>query len=248
MTGINGNDVVLNSGSVHAKWIVGADGDASRVRTWAGLDRFTRDRVRFAFRRHYAIAPWTEFMEVYWATGAQLYVTPIAADEVCVAAISHDPHLRVDDALALVTELHDRLAGAESRSQERGATSATRRLCDVQRGFLALIGDASGSVDAITGEGLGILFHQAEALGRALAGGDLAPYQAAHRRIMRRPTFMADLLLAMDRWPWAGARAIRAFHDYPGLFDRLLAAHLGEASPPNEIATHARLGWRILRG
>jgi flavin-dependent dehydrogenase len=48
---------------------------------------------------------------------------------------------------------------------------------------VALVGDASGSVDAITGEGLCLLFQQAVALAAALEAGDLALYQAEHRRI-----------------------------------------------------------------
>jgi flavin-dependent dehydrogenase len=51
----------------------------------------------------------------------------------------------------------------------------------------ALAGDASGSVYAITGEGLFLAFRQAEALADAIASGDLAIYQRTHRRIVRRP-------------------------------------------------------------
>ncbi len=38
---------------------------------------------------------------------------------------------------------------------------------------LALVGDASGPRDAITGEGLALSFHQAVALVEAMAAGDL---------------------------------------------------------------------------
>src|SRR5579863_1260956 len=49
--------------NIDARWVVGADGSASRVRKWAGLDRFARNTRRYAYRRHYAIAPWTDLME-----------------------------------------------------------------------------------------------------------------------------------------------------------------------------------------
>jgi flavin-dependent dehydrogenase len=233
---------------ISAKWIVGADGARSRVRMWAGLDAYTRNHVRFGFRRHYGIAPWSEFVEVYWTPGAQVYVTPVAHDEVGVASLSRDPHRRLDDALALLPDLRERLSGARERSSERGAVTATRRLRAVYRGHIALIGDASGSVDAITGQGLGLSFREALALGQALSQGDLAQYQTAHARILRRPTGMAELLLAMGRWPAAAARAIRAFHDCPPLFEGLLDVHIGKAPPLEELATHVRLGWHILRG
>ena len=69
--GIWSDTVELDSGIVKSRWIIGADGSNSRVRAWAGLDARRRDSQRFGFRRHYRVAPWTEFMEIYWATGAQ---------------------------------------------------------------------------------------------------------------------------------------------------------------------------------
>ena len=51
----------------------------------------------------------------------------------------------------------------------RGTPALTRRLERVHRDNVALVGDASGSVDAITGAGLCLAFQQAERLGEALA-------------------------------------------------------------------------------
>jgi 2-polyprenyl-6-methoxyphenol hydroxylase-like FAD-dependent oxidoreductase len=53
-------------------WIIGADGESSLVRKWAGLDVPVRDRRRFGFRRHYRIAPWTDCMELYWGPTCQV--------------------------------------------------------------------------------------------------------------------------------------------------------------------------------
>ena len=50
--------------------------------------------------------------------------------------------------------LKARLEKAELGSRERGAITAMHSLKWVYRGNVALVGDASGSVDAITGEGL----------------------------------------------------------------------------------------------
>jgi len=71
------------------------------------------------------------------------------------------------------------LRSAEPATLERGGVSASRRLKSVYRGRVALVGDASGSVDAITGEGLCLLFQQAVALAGALEAGDLCLYQAS---------------------------------------------------------------------
>src|SRR5215831_9226312 len=139
---------------IDARWIVGADGSQSMVRRQAKLDACRRDSRRFGFRRHYRVAPWSEYMQIHWGDHCQLYITPVAAKEVCVVLISRDPHLRLDDALPQFPELAARLESADSASVERGAVTATRSLNAVARGNVALVGDASGSVNAITGEGL----------------------------------------------------------------------------------------------
>jgi flavin-dependent dehydrogenase len=210
---------------IRARWIVGADGERSRVRAWSGLDASSPRRVRYGFRRHHRVAPWCDYVEVYWGAGLQIYVGPEAADQVCVTSLASDPHVRVDDALQQFPELQDRLQGSEIVSAERGAVTATRKLREVFRGSVALVGDASGSVDAVTGAGVGLAFQQALALADAFEHDSLTEYQRAHRRIMRRRRVVADLLLAMDRWPHAGARARHALSLGPWLFEQLLALH-----------------------
>lgn len=116
-------------------------------------------------------------MEIHWGDGCQFYVTPVAAREVCVVLISRDPHRRIDEALAHFPALHDRLAGARCTAPERGSATSTRQLRSVVRGNVALIGDASGTVDAITGAGLCLAFRQAAALAEGAAAGDLSLYR-----------------------------------------------------------------------
>jgi flavin-dependent dehydrogenase len=135
--------------------------------------------------------------------------------------------LRLEPALALFPELAARLRFAQPASSERGAVTACRRFPKVCTSRIALSGDASGSVDAIVGEGLGLAFRQAEALARALASGDLSSYPAAHARIRRGPAFLAQLLLMLDRGETLRRRAISAFSAHPSAFAGLLAAHTG---------------------
>jgi flavin-dependent dehydrogenase len=210
---------------IRARWIVGADGERSRVRAWSGLETSPPRRVRYGFRRHHRMAPWCDYVEVYWGKGLQVYVGPEAADQVCVTSLASDPHVRVEDALQQFPGLRARLAGSEIVSTERGAVTATRKLRAVFRGMVALVGDASGSVDAVTGAGVGLAFQQALALADALSHDCLPEYQRAHHGIMRRRRIMADLLLAMDRWPHIGDRARRALSLGPWVFERLLALH-----------------------
>jgi flavin-dependent dehydrogenase len=218
---------VRGFGDIRARWVIGADGEHSRVRRWAGLDAVRSESFRYGFRRHYRVRPWTDFTEVYWGPGCQMYVTGIGREEVCAAVLTRDPHQRLDAALAVFPELARRLEGASTVSEERGAVTATRRLERVYRENTALIGDASGSVDAITGEGLGLAFRQALALADALIANNLGHYQSAHRRLARRPTFMARLMLTLDRFPGLRPPVLRTFRAKPVIFERLLAIHVG---------------------
>lgn len=218
---------IADIGEVGAGWIIGADGGSSRVRTRAGLNGSLRDSRRYGFRLHFHIAPWCEYVEIYWGEGCQIYVTPVADDEVGIAVISGDPKLRVADALRRFPSLAARLGSAEGSSSERGAVTSTRRLRRVTRANVALIGDASGSVDAITAEGLSVGFQHALALADALESGELAQYESAHQRLSVRPRFMAELLLSMDRWPRLRRLALPLMATHPQVFRRLLALHVG---------------------
>jgi len=133
----------------------------------------------------------------------------------------------LNDALPRFPDLARKLAGAATLTGERGAITVMRRLQRVHRGRIALIGDASGSVDAITGEGMGLAFRQSLALADALLANNLDQYQAAHRQMARRPTLMAHLMLTLDRFPRLRPLVLRTFAAKPVIFERLLAVHVG---------------------
>jgi menaquinone-9 beta-reductase len=218
---------VTGMDDIRARWIIGADGQNSRVRRWASLDAVRSESRRYGFRRHYRVRPWTDFMEVYWGPGCQMYVTAVAQDEMCAAVLTRDPHQRVAAALALFPELARKLEGADILSEERGSVTITRRFERIYSGRTVLIGDASGSVDAITGEGMGLAFRQALALANALVADNLDQYQTAHRRLARRPALMAQLMLTLDRFPSLRPRVLQLFAFQPAIFERLLAVHVG---------------------
>jgi len=246
VTGLSRNRVHLPGRSVQAKWIIGADGGNSRVRRWVGLERRRRRDFRYAFRRHYRIKPWTDRMEVYWGPRSQAYVAPVGKDCVCVAVASHDPHLRLDGALPGFPELRSRLRYAEAVSIEKGALTATCRLDRICCGNVALVGDASGTVDAITGEGLCLAFNQATVLAKSLRSENLRDYQQEHRRMSLRPSLMARLMLALDGNPGLQQRTLRVFRNRPDVFRRLVALHVGVPSPLHLALDGFTLGWGLL--
>ncbi len=245
--GLDGCRVETSAGPFEARWIVGADGLRSRIRTWAGLDGPAARWQRFGVRRHFHLAPWSDCVEVYWAGDCEAYVTPVAADEVGVAMLWSGRKAGFERLLAEFPRLEERLAGAEPASKDRGCGPLRQRSLAVVRDRLALIGDAAGYVDAITGEGLSIAFHQAEALAAALAAGDLGSYARQHRRIVALPEAMTRLLLFIERRPALRRRVIRALAREPAVFSRLLAVHC-RALPVRKLGleTAPRLLWRLV--
>lgn len=226
--GIERGEVRLNGSSVAARWIVGADGSQSRARRWVDLDVSVINSQRLANRRHYRVKPWAEFVEIYWAPGVQAYVTPISGDEVCIVTMGECAEVaEFDRALEVLPRLRARLASAELCSKERGAVTAMQSLARVWRGNVALVGDASGGVDAITGEGLRLAFQQAQALADAMERGDLREYGRVHQQLARRPLWMGRMMLQLGRHDGIRVRALRTLAAQPELFARLLAVHVG---------------------
>jgi len=232
--------------TVHSRYIAGADGGNSGLRRWAGLDARVSEGLRYGFRRHYRVGQWTDHVEVHWSSGCQIYVTPIAPDVVCVASLARVADLRLDQALPRFPELERLLNDAEVITTERGGVSASRHLKRVTKGNIALIGDASGSLDAVTGEGLCLAFRQAAALADALAADRLDGYQAAHERIRRGPALMADLLLLLDRRDTLRGRVLAALESRPAVFADMLATHMGEWKPLGMVWPLVSLGWGLL--
>jgi menaquinone-9 beta-reductase len=231
------------------KWLIGADGQGSRVRLWAGLEPGQTASRRFGFRRHFQVEPWSPFVEVHWAPGGQAYVTPTGPREVCIAAVVRNPHHRIDHLLAEMPRLREKLGSAVSDTpldQERGALTTTRQFDCVAQGRVALIGDASGSADAITGEGMGMAFRQALLLAECLESGDLASYNQQHPRILQLAQTMARILLLMDRSPAFRARALGLLAAEPALFARLLGVHLGTETITSFAARQGlKLAWGL---
>ena len=247
VTGLSANAVEINGTSVPYRWLICADGQNSLLRKKSGLFPSRPARVRYGFRRHYRITPWTNFVEVHWADCGQMYVTPVAEDQVCVALITSNPQLRFDAALPKFAKLALRLRDASLYDKTIGAITASRTLNNVQSGRIALIGEAAGSLDAITGEGLSIAFRQATELASAMHDNSLERYQEAHDRIMRVPRNMARLLLSMDRRHAFRGRVLGALERQTEAFQRMLAIHTGASSVREFGIGHAiLLGWNLI--
>lgn len=228
-SGLTCNAALLNRDPIPFKWLIGADGYNSQVRKFAGLDSFQLYKsCRLGFRRHFAVAPWSDMVEVFWGDHFQIFVTPTGYDEVCLSLFTSDRRFRIQDAIPAFPELEDRLRTVSPLDLEIGNVTSLRNSRVAARGRFALVGDASCSVDGIAGQGLSLAFQQAVSLAEALSAGDLSSYAAVHHRITENARRVTGLLLGMSCSPWIRRKVLRLFSSKPEIFSRMIALH---ASP-----------------
>lgn len=229
---LRAGEIETSAGSCQPGWLIGADGLGSRVRRWAGLEKPADPRRRrTGVRRHFRVAPWTDVVEVHWTDDCEAYVTPVSPSATGVAILWSGRPRRFGLGLERFPVLAARLAGAEAASTDRGAGPLWRRTRAVAKGHLALVGDAAGYLDAITGEGLALGFHEAEALAEAIRAGDLRLYERSFRKLAALPFTLIRLLLFAERHPSIRRRMVRALAREPELFARLLAIHARDRPP-----------------
>lgn len=190
---------------IRASWLLGADGLHSTVAREVGLALPPPTaRRRFGQRRHYALTPWSEFVEVLWTPAGEFYVTPVGENLVGVALLARRGE-HFETALAAAPGLTERLRGAAAASDVRGAGPLRQRTRARVAGRVLLVGDASGYVDALTGEGLRIGVAQARAAVAAIVAGDPGGYEGAWERETREFRRLTGALVRLASSPLRSA-------------------------------------------
>ena len=214
----------VEANGIRARYLVGADGLHSTVRQLIGVDLGApADGRRFGLRRHFYVEPWSDFVEVHWTPRIEAYVTPVAEDTVGVAILGA-AGTNFDEALAAIPELAHRLAGRRPASSLRGAGPFRQRTRRRSSGRVLLVGDASGYVDAITGEGLRVGLDQAEAAVACIAAGRPGYYERAWRSCTRDFRAITTGLVAAATSPLRGGivpLAASAPFLFSGIVERL---------------------------
>jgi flavin-dependent dehydrogenase len=231
VTAVSRAGVEIAGRNVPCRWVVGADGRESRVRRWAGFRPPASARCRIGLRQHFRARPWTDLVEVHWHNAGQAVVTPVASNEVCISVFTSKPVSPMAKLIELFPHICRRLNGAHPTTPVRGAISSSSNLRSVARNGVALIGDASGSVDALTGEGLSLGFRQALALAEAFERNDLARYQVTHQQIGRMPQRMAKLMLFVGARAGLRRRVLHGLASQSQMFGLMIGAHVGALSP-----------------
>jgi flavin-dependent dehydrogenase len=183
----------VRAGRWRARYLAAADGLHSPIRRSLGLERPSPGPRRWGIRRHVRVAPWSDYVEVHWAPGAEAYVTPIADDCVGVALLKSsrggfDKHLEEFPAL------RDRIHGLP-HEPDRAAGPLRQRVSSRAAGRVLLVGDAAGYVDALTGEGLGLAFGAAELLVKSVVAERPDAYDRQWRQMTRRYRILTAALL-----------------------------------------------------
>src|SRR5271167_2685454 len=144
-----------DAGPVRARFLAAADGLHSRLRAVAGLQATSSGPRRFGIRQHFRVTPWSRFVEVHLTDGVEAYVTPVGPELVGVAFLwdaASVARQSIDKLLERFPSISARLAGAEVDSRPRGAGPMARTARSRIADRFALVGDAAGYIDAITGE------------------------------------------------------------------------------------------------
>ncbi len=228
--------VETGEGEERARVLVAADGLASPVRRREGLEATVPGPARFGLRRHFALRPWADAVEVHFTRGVEAYVTPAGPERVGVAFLFEgEAPGGFDGLLARFPGLGERLSGAAPDSEPLGAGPLRRRARALAADRVVLLGDAAGYLDAITGEGLSLGLEAAADLSRllpeALAAGAgreaFRTYERAVRARHRRYAAVAGLVLAMARRPGLRRAVVAGLSRSPALFEALVRRAVG---------------------
>jgi len=200
-------------------WLVAADGLQSPIRKRLGLNVDARYPRRLGVRRHFNVAPWSEYVEVHWSEDAELYITPVSPTEIGVAILYHadakppvtgSPFERWLQSFPAVAE---RLR--DPSSEIRGAGPFERRSRAPMDGRVLLIGDASGYLDPLTGEGIRLGLDTAVAAIESIANGRPDRYPRSWAKATRMYWWLTGALLFVRRRAWMRRRMVRVLRRAP---------------------------------
>ena len=204
-----------------ARYLAAADGLHSPIRRQLGLERAAPSMTRptpprWGTRQHFAVAPWTDLVEVHWATRSEAYVTPVGPELVGVAVLS-SAQAPFAQQLAAFPALRDRLPDTGATSV-RGAGPLLQRTSARVSGRVLLVGDAAGYVDALTGEGIAVALACARALVDCVAADDPGAYERRWLAASRRYRTITSSLLWARRQPLLAQRVVPLAARLPRVF------------------------------
>jgi flavin-dependent dehydrogenase len=227
--------VVTSVGEVGARAVAVADGLRSNLRRQLGWTRGPRPPHRYGIVGHWhGGLPRDPWIRLTIHSGFETYRAPVGPDEHLVALLcSHDQMASFASGLSqqyreLVLATHPDLEKAELIPGVSAIGPFRHGASTVAGEGIFLMGDASGFVDPITGEGLASGLEQAKAFNQALAHPHPeAEYRRLHRGITRNRWRLTVLLVYLASNPGRVTRAMRGLNRRPSVMPALLGINLG---------------------
>jgi len=230
--------------SVPCRLLVGADGLQSLVRRKAGLQSpVSRRYMRWGARCYFRASERRQAVEVTLGRGVESYLTPLGEGLYGLAFLWSPQEL--GRPLPGSGSLYERLlaffspAMIERLPQGRGELMGDgRAIGPLQQlvvsplhpsGRVALVGDAAGYFDALTGEGLCLGLRQARVLASCIAQGTIWDYPDHHRSIKRRHQLVVGGLLWLIHQPALRDRVFLALAQSPRQFQAVIRFAVEEA-------------------
>ncbi|HEU5411636.1 MAG TPA: NAD(P)/FAD-dependent oxidoreductase [Candidatus Acidoferrales bacterium] len=223
--------VIVNGEPRRAKLVVAADGVHSRIRRDLALN-VSPSRKRMGIRVHYRLACGREqgcWVDVALRRGCELYVTPLADAEILIAALTNvhgcgEPIYKTFRRWILVEPfLAQLLEGAEQISEPACASwpVSSGRFKSIPG--VALLGDAAGSIDPISGGGMTHALLTAELLATHIQNGIesgeewMSNFERERRRLLAGFRRLTQVLLWLAVYPGAASQILTAAGKFPSV-------------------------------
>ena len=213
-----GNSAPATGRALRADYLIGADGLHSVARSYLLQGRTIPPVMRFGLRQHFRLSEPGDRIHVWFGADCDAGFIPVGPDLVNVSFLLRRPSVGFAEALREFPQLAEMLRYAEATDSVRGAGPFWQVVPRVASRRVALVGDAAGYVDAITGEGVSVALHTAYLLAQTLIERrPLSHYARAHRRVYGHYARQARLVLWLSRIGWLRRAALILFAWFPSL-------------------------------
>jgi flavin-dependent dehydrogenase len=266
VAGISGTDAAGTRRMLHARVVIGADGLRSIIARKLGLARRSSAPTRYAIVGHFSgVKGVTEQVEMHVTARGYVGIADIGGGRTSVAMVV--PSAIIGDArngssafLRNWLVSHPHLASRFASATHGSAVQATGPFASRARSAwapgAALVGDAAGFFDPITGQGVASAIRGAALLApfvaEAVRAGDdersdlqLAAYAQAHRDAFRSQWLVDRIIACFVAHPSLMDHAAHALRVRDGLADLLLGVTSG--SRPTADVLRPRFLFDLLR-
>ena len=236
------------SQSIKTDFLVGADGLRSTVRKSLSLKLKKPFFKRWAMTGHFAIEPWSPLVEIYLNHHIEAYITPTGPNEINVVlmwAPDDLPPVKGPELffslLKYFPDLYNRLKNHSLSHKAHAIGPFQHRPTKLfSSNHAALIGDAAGYIDPLSGEGINLGLYSgrllAEVIGhnlktkQALRAADLKHFQEKFLKHAAPHALLTYSLLYLQRQPRIFEKVVKYLDQHPRILRTLMSTSMG--NPP----------------